>query len=1628
MVKQSSQSAFRALLVSTSVIALAGTWEATLSPAQAQGIEVFDTTVTGVAVGAAESTDYILVSNSTVTTDGIANEGEIGDVSPNATGILVTDGSNVSGGITNSGNLVADERGIGIFDSNVAGVITNSGVLHAGETGIDILFTDAPVSISNEGQLQVGSDVAGTHVEEAYGIRFGSTNIDVSISNSDMVTVVASDIATGEFDDAEALAHGIELRAFTELDATVNNNGTLAVTATADDAEDSDAIATGIFIELAPSEAPPPANAISAVTNSSASTIDVSAISEASSPFGDAEANAEAAGILQISESAVTTDFSGTNSGSLLVESLASANANSAAARAYSSGIGILQSADGGSSSLLTATNSSLIQVSSVASAAATSFGFSSATAIAAGIAQDADFVEDMTSTVTNSGDISVAAETTVGDSDAGETAFAEAQGIRQTGNGGESSGLNADLSVAQTGNIDVSAIVSHEGFSNGAVEATAQGIAQEAEGIDTAALSVVNGGNIAVSASADGAFSSSFSFHGAISAEATGISQESFTFLSGPSGSQTVSSSGTIAAMASAGLDEAIDTDNAQAEAFGIRQMASGYGEIEVTSTVTGDLDATALSQANAAESFAQAQARAAGIAQSGQSFDENIQLTATTDGNTNVTAVAGAESSSGASADAAATGIAQTAFGNTAAGASASNTGTMIVSASAMADGGSGESFATAFGAGILQNRSDGMILGFDEGQLIGLGVTNTSLSTIDVSVVAEAAGAGSGTAMGEGVGISQNITRAGDAPANADNSGGISVSVDAIASNSDDSVTAVASASSQGIFQSVFSSSGNVSGNLTSGVMTVASQANATATGASSDAAANAFSVGLDQNHTAQSAAATSNITTTVSLDVSAIAGAEASSSPSASAAAFGSRQIMGFVDSGAANFTNSGNVSVLASASATGSFSQGFASATGAYIQTSSTDQLTVQANNAGNMTVTANADGDGFESANAAGIHVVAPNLTGVLANNGTMTVHASAPEGAADAYGIRVQSDSFAGTIGNYGTMTVTAEEGIPGTAYGLVIESNGAPSGTSGTVENDGFLSAQVAISTLDAPGPSQINQLGGLILGDIVLSSAYADTVEFTAGTIEGDTYGSGNDDVFNFRSGSGSGAPTVTYIGNIDGMSIVNVHPGMAYLDGEVTGSAAAFNVLSGGYMTLSSNGPTQINVDSYTQVSGGILAYEITPDPTSAAQINASSVSLDGAVTVVPLSGFYPNTITYEEVVVSSGPTGQWATEIDTALLDVEAIYQGDNTVDLMVTRIPFDQVEGLNENEESVGGGLEEIYENSEGTPIGEAIEELFILGPDAYREVLASLSGSEYAQGLQSLLNSQRMFRGSVLGHLGHGNGGGGGSQSASLGQFEFLSSQMAAAASDEGGQSAPAAQRQQVAAAESRDRAAGSVGIWARAYGNFGDNDGDQNAVGFEQEQYGFAAGADVAVAEGLVLGLAGGYSDNELDFDNSNRIDYDGFQVAAYGSFSPGPWYLDGMVSYAWYDHDSRRSTIGGTARGDYDGEVFSAYAETGYAFDLMPVSVTPFLGVGYTHAETDSFTENGAGAFDLRVDSNDAESLTTTLGVELEARLKLTWDTFVVPKLRLGWEHEFEDNYQTVGASLAGAPASG
>ena len=71
--------------------------------------------------------------------------------------------------------------------------------------------------------------------------------------------------------------------------------------------------------------------------------------------------------------------------------------------------------------------------------------------------------------------------------------------------------------------------------------------------------------------------------------------------------------------------------------------------------------------------------------------------------------------------------------------------------------------------------------------------------------------------------------------------------------------------------------------------------------------------------------------------------------------------------------------------------------------------------------------------------------------------------------------------------------------------------------------------------------------------------------------------------------------------------------------------------------------------------------------------------------------------------------------------------------------------------------------------------------------------------------------------------------------------------------------------------------------------------------------------------------------------------------------------------------------------------------------------------------------AFTESGAGAVDLQVDSQTTASARSLLGLELTENLPIGLTQPLGLDLRVGWSHEFADPGRFVTASFVGAPGA-
>jgi outer membrane autotransporter protein len=449
----------------------------------------------------------------------------------------------------------------------------------------------------------------------------------------------------------------------------------------------------------------------------------------------------------------------------------------------------------------------------------------------------------------------------------------------------------------------------------------------------------------------------------------------------------------------------------------------------------------------------------------------------------------------------------------------------------------------------------------------------------------------------------------------------------------------------------------------------------------------------------------------------------------------------------------------------------------------------------------------------------------------------------------------------------------------------------------------------------------------------------------------------------------------------------------------------------------------NGPSQVIIDSFTVQQDGTITYQLTPNnlpgspgnPGDYPQIFADEANLGGTLKAVYLPGFYANQTVYEDIIVAGNTVGG-ANSFDqvtdnSIFLKTQEIYDG-NTVDLVTTRTGFDALGGLGKNQNAVSGAIEKAFHHLPGpgtdphdaSPFARLIANLFTIdNAKDFQLLLDQLGGAQYAQYLQSVLWSLKPLNKSITDRM---------DCSLNLDYMRPVSPE-----TGPGGCFTPKQWQ-----------------AWVRAFGGWNNNDGDVNAPGYSEDQLGIWVGVDYAINDRWFFGVAGGYFDSNMGFDqwggvNGGTIDYDGGQLALYGGWDNSVWYDRAIVSFGWYSGESHRNfALIGQAldlSGSPDSDVIAFYNELGRRFWIGASStVTPFFGVGVAHAELDGTTESdpfNTGAA-LKVHGGDADSVSTVLGV----RFNGTWGRFK-PQLGVAWEHEFEDTFQTVNMAFAEAPGS-
>ncbi len=518
-----------------------------------------------------------------------------------------------------------------------------------------------------------------------------------------------------------------------------------------------------------------------------------------------------------------------------------------------------------------------------------------------------------------------------------------------------------------------------------------------------------------------------------------------------------------------------------------------------------------------------------------------------------------------------------------------------------------------------------------------------------------------------------------------------------------------------------------------------------------------------------------------------------------------------------------------------------------------------------------------------------------------------------------------------------------------------------------------------------------------------------------------------GDASDLIAAYKLDSGTLIIANTFGNDPSGLSSIEVGPS-GILKGSATLQAKVINL---GTVNPGNSVGTMKIVGPFDQGDTGRLEVEVASD-TSFDKLSISGswsiADLGGALKPILLGDYRPPANTVFPGIVTAGRVGGSfdTMENNTPILTWRALYS-DDRVDLTLTRDYANPSLGLNRNQHAVGtmfngvadttnGDLATVLNTLDNLPTGSAVAAAYqqISADKASALPALSLAGSRMQwQSLANRLSYQRWRQGGLP------NLAGGRSGSFNLSYDKLAGLLLAYNGVDLTGMGS---------ALRPPADSAGTWNVFTDFVSSFGRQDSTANLTGYTFTIFGFTTGADYRLRDDLVIGLGTGYYNTNASYKNSGGdAGINSIPFYAYGAYTPGSFYVMGSLGYTLnlYSLD-RTIAFGGinrVATSSPNGNQLNASLETGYDFKVAQVTLTPAFSLYYSQAWVNGFTESGAGALDLNVNSQSADSLQTGVGMRLSRPFQ-SGTILILPQIYAFYQHEFANNSRGLDARLAQA----
>lgn len=209
--------------------------------------------------------------------------------------------------------------------------------------------------------------------------------------------------------------------------------------------------------------------------------------------------------------------------------------------------------------------------------------------------------------------------------------------------------------------------------------------------------------------------------------------------------------------------------------------------------------------------------------------------------------------------------------------------------------------------------------------------------------------------------------------------------------------------------------------------------------------------------------------------------------------------------------------------------------------------------------------------------------------------------------------------------------------------------------------------------------------------------------------------------------------------------------------------------------------------------------------------------------------------------------------------------------------------------------------------------------------------------------------------------------------------------------------------------------------GFFATGNGEWADVESTKDARGSDFTTGGFTLGADYRVSNSLVVGISAGYANTTSNLWGNGKTEVNGAKLNLYSTyFNDNGLYVNGVVGGGYNSYDTKRSTLGGDARGNTNGGEFNALLGGGWDYTIGNFTVGPVASVQYTYLSLEDYEESGS-ATPLRFPNQSQNSLKSQAGARATYTAQVG-GIILRPEVRAQWQHEYLDSTAAVVSEFA------